>query len=166
MSFKTIINLLVTEISKSSLSTVLPLLVASQVYWPLLDGEVSLRGVRERVLESDVSSVCILFLNHLYADVVTPIAPPLTVQVSVYCSPASWTPLPVTVTVTPVHETKKICKYTVYTHIPWPCVEQQVHPIISAARHTLSLKAVDISEGTCQLALRTKYSYILIASSN
>ena len=50
---KFLTDLLVTEISKASLLTVLLLLVASQVYWPLLDGEVCLRGVKEKV--ADVS---------------------------------------------------------------------------------------------------------------
>ena len=67
MSFETTMpnsDLLVAEISKASLSTVLPLLVASQVYWPLLDGEVCLRGVKERV--ADVSPLrSTPFLRHL-----------------------------------------------------------------------------------------------------
>ena len=59
-------------------------LVTSQVYWPLLDGEVCLRGVKERVADASPLRSS-LSLNHLYADVVTPcVAPPLIVQVSVY----------------------------------------------------------------------------------
>ena len=46
---------LVTVTVKLALLTVLPLLIASQMYCPLLVGGVCLRGVKERV--SDVSPV-------------------------------------------------------------------------------------------------------------
>ena len=56
-------DLLVTIIVTLSLLTVLPLLIASQMYCPLLVGEVCLRGVKERV--ADVSSASVkLFLIH------------------------------------------------------------------------------------------------------
>ena len=57
----------------------------------MLDGDICLRGVKERVTDVSPDRVT-SFLSHLKAVVVT--APPLTVQVSVYCSPATWAPLP------------------------------------------------------------------------
>ena len=53
----------VTSIVNSSLLTVLPLLIASHTYCPLLEGEVCLRGVKERV--ADVSpDISVLSLRH------------------------------------------------------------------------------------------------------
>ena len=50
---KTLFDLPITSIVILPLLTVLPLLIASHTYCPLLEGEVCLRGVKERV--ADVS---------------------------------------------------------------------------------------------------------------
>ena len=51
--YDNIIHLPVTSITILSLLTVLPLLIASHTYCPLLEGVVCVRGVKERV--ADVS---------------------------------------------------------------------------------------------------------------